>query len=233
MFTGFGTIINTGAIIVGGLLGLIIGKNFNKKLSDAAMTALGLFILVLGIQMSFKSNNLMLVLLSLIIGSIVGEILKIDDLLVKFSIFLENKFAKKNGDNKFGKAFITCSLLYCVGPMIIIGSLNDGLNGDYSLLITKAMMDGITSVLFVATMSIGAIFAAIPVFVIQILLTLLAGALKFLLSPEIIAEISGTGGIIIVGSGLNLLGLKKIKLANMLPALIIAIIINIIFSGGL
>ncbi len=228
MITGFGTLLNTGAIIIGGLIGVLVGKRFNQKLSQAAMNALGLFVLVLGIQMSFKSENLMIVLLSLVIGNIIGEILKIDNALVKFSRFLEKKFAQKGNGNKFGKAFITCSLLYCVGPMIILGSLQDGLSGDYNLLATKAMMDGLTTVLFAATMSIGAIFAAIPVFVIQMSLTILAGLLKFLLAGSVIAEITGTGGVIIIGSGLNLLGLKKIKLANMLPALLVAVILALI-----
>jgi uncharacterized protein len=225
---GFGTILNTAAIIIGGFFGLVIGKRFNKKLNQAAMTALGLFVLVLGIHMSFESQNLMIVLLSLVMGAIIGELLKIDELLNKFSSFLEKKFTKKGNNNQFGKAFIICSLLYCVGPMLIVGSLQDGLTGDYKLLATKAVMDGITSILFVATVSIGAIFAAIPVFVLQMSLTVLAGFFKFLLTDSVIAEITGTGGVIIIGSALNLLGIKKIKLANLLPALIAAVILALI-----
>lgn len=229
MITGFGTFLDTSVIIGGGLIGLLIGKRFNKKLNQAAMTALALFVLILGIQMSFKSENLIIPLISLVVGSIVGELLNIERELNKFSKLLEKKFSRKGEASKFGKAFITCSLLYCVGPMIIVGSIQEGLSGDYSLLVTKAMMDGIATVLFSATMSIGAVFAAIPVFTIQMSLTLLANFLSFLLSDNVVAAITATGGVIIVGSALNLLEIKKIKLANMLPALLVAILLALIF----
>jgi uncharacterized membrane protein YqgA involved in biofilm formation len=225
---GFGTILNIITVLAGGSLGLLIGSRFTKALHDAVMSIIGLVTLSIGIQMVLGSKNILIVLTSLLIGIIVGELINIEGKLESVGRFLENRFS--NGDKgQFTKAFVTSSLLFCVGPMTILGSIQDGLSGDAKLLITKSVLDGFTSIAFSAAMGVGVLFTSITILIVQGGLTLFASLLSGILTQDIITELTATGGIMILSLGFGMLNMKKFKTANMLPALVIVpVIMNII-----
>lgn len=231
---GFGTILNIFAVVLGGSLGLLVGSKFNKNLLAAVMSITGLFSLVIGIQMALASRNLLIVLGSLLLGIIIGELLHIDDGIESFGNFLEKKFSSGE-KGRFAKAFITSSIVFCVGPLTILGALQDGLTGDYTLLATKSLLDGFTSLAFASAMGPGVLFTIFTMIVVQGGLTLFAGALSGVMTQAVIAELTGVGGVMIISIGLGLLEIKKLKTANMLPALVIAPMIVLImqrFLGG-
>ncbi len=217
-----GTFFNTATVIVGSLLGLLIGKRFTEKLNTMVMHALGLVTLLIGFKMALKTENILLVIGSLAFGGIVGEILKIEEGLERLGDFIKSK--AKFESSTFVLGFVTSSLVFCVGPMTILGSIKDGMTGDASILYAKSILDGFASIAFASALGIGVIFSALTVLIFQGSLTLLGANLSFLTDPKILNELTATGGLIIVGIGLNLLGIKKIKVGNFLPALVLAVI---------
>ena len=217
-----GTLLNTTTVIIGSLLGLLIGKRFSEKLNTMVMHALGLATLLIGAKMAFKTENILIVIGSLAIGGILGEILRIEDGLERLGQFIKSKLKSQSGNFVLG--FVTSSLVFCVGPMTIVGSIKDGISGDASILYAKSILDGFASIAFASTLGIGVIFSALTVLIFQGSLTLLGAQLSFLMEPQILNELSATGGLIIVGIGFNLLGIKKIRVGNFLPALVIAVI---------
>lgn len=225
-----GTIVNTVAIIIGGLLGLMFGHALPEKMKNTVIQGIGLAVLLIGVSMAIQTKNTLVVIASLVIGGIVGELIDIETRLEQFGQFLENKLANGDEGAGFTKAFVTASLIYCVGAMAIMGALESGLNGNHKILYAKSMLDGITAVVFASSMGIGVIASAIPVLVYQGLLTLSAGLLQGVLSSGVIAEMSATGGLLIIGIGLNILEIKEIKVGNLLPGLFIAIPITILFT---
>ncbi len=216
-----GTIINAVAIIIGGALGLLFRKGFPERISQTTLKVLGLFTIVIGISMALQSQEWIMVLISLVIGAVIGEWINIEDRLERFGKWLEKKLRLTEGSP--AKGFIYTSLLFCVGSMAIVGSITDGLKGDHSILITKAVLDGIISIPFAASMGIGVLGSAIPVLLYQGSLTLLAWKLQSLFTPAMVAELTSVGGVIVVGIGINILGLQKIKVGNFIPALILII----------
>lgn len=218
----FGTIVNSIAIVVGGILGILLKKGIKEDYRNTIMDGIALSVIVIGLMGAIKSENIILVIASLVIGAIIGEKIRIETRLDNFGNKLQSKFGK--GDSNFSKGFVTASLIYCVGAMAIIGSLESGISGNHETLFAKSILDGITSILFSSTLGIGVIFAAIPVFIYQGTITLLANSIKDLLTPEVIREMSSVGGILIMALGINVLGLKKIKVGNLLPAIFIPII---------
>lgn len=217
-----GTWINVFAIIVGSIIGLFLKKGLSKSLQDSLMQALGLVTLVIGLSSALKSEIMFLVVVSLVIGTIFGELIDIDEKLVRLGDLLESKV--KSSDSNISVAFVSTSILYCVGAMAIIGSLESAIQNNHQTLITKSILDGISSIIFTSSMGIGVIFSSVSVLVYQGTITLFAQKLAGFISDPMIVELSAVGGVMILGIGLNMLKLTKIKIANLLPALLVPIV---------
>jgi len=217
-----GTIVNFIAIILGGLAGVLFGKAFPDRLKSTVIQGIGLTVMIIGLQMALKTSNVLIVIASLVIGGIIGESINIEARLNDFGRYLEKKLSGK-GEGQFTKAFVTTSLIYCVGAMAIVGSLEDGLNGNHSILFAKSALDGITAIIFSSSMGIGVLFSAVPVFLYQGSISLFAGLLQGLLSDAVVVEMSAVGGLLIFGIGINLLGIKEIKVGNLLPGIFVTV----------
>lgn len=219
-----GTIVNAVAIIIGGIIGSFL-SNIPNKIRITVMQGLGLAVLVQGIIMGMESKNFLLVIISVVLGGIIGEILRLDEKLNNLGGFIEKKVGKK-GEGSISTAFVTATLVYTIGAMAILGALNSGLKLDHSLLYLKAMLDGFSAIVFASTLGIGVVFSAIPVLVYQGLIALSARYIDLFISQELldamIVEITATGGILIIAIAINILEVKKINVANLLPAVIIA-----------
>jgi uncharacterized protein len=217
-----GTIVNTLAIIVGSLLGIVFRGSIPNKYQVTIMQAISLAVILIGLKMAFKTDAILLVIFSLVIGSIFGEFIKIEDRLENLGKRLETKFAKA-GDG-IAKGFVVASLVYCVGSMAIVGSMESGLTGNHQTLFAKSALDGLSSIIFASTFGIGVLFSSISVFVYQGILTLTSTLMKPFLIPPVINQMSGVGGLLIMAIGFNLLEIQKIKVGNMLPAIFIPLI---------
>ncbi len=218
-----GTIINAIAIIIGGALGLLFRKGFPERIAQTTLQVLGLFTMVVGVSMAIQGQQFIMILISLVAGAILGEWVDIEGRLERFGGWLEKRFHVTEGSP--AKGFIYASLLFCVGSMAIVGSITDGLQGDPSILVTKAMMDGIISIPFAASMGFGVLGSALPVLFYQGGITLLASKLQSLFTPEMIRELTSVGGVIVMGIGINILGLQKIRVGNFIPALLLIILL--------
>lgn len=218
-----GTIVNVIAVIVGSLIGLAFRGRVPERLTQTVLQVMGLFTFLIGVSMALQGQQLILVLVSLVVGTVIGETVNIEAGLESLGRRLEKRFKVTEGSP--AKGLIYASLVYCVGSMAIVGSIADGIKGDHSILYTKAVMDGIVSIPFASTMGIGVLASAGSVLLYQGSLTLLAGQLKPLFDPELIRELTAVGGIIIMGIGINILGLQKVRVGNMLPALLMIILI--------
>jgi len=218
-----GTLINAMAILIGGGLGLLFRKRFPERISRTALEVMGLFTILVGIKMALQGAELILALVSLAVGSMLGEWMNIEDHLETFAFSLEERFHLT--ELSPAKGFIHASLLFCVGSMAIVGSITEGIQGDPSILITKAMMDGIISIPFAAGMGVGVLGSAFPILVYQGSLTVLASQSQAFFTPLMIQELTSVGGVIVMGIGVNILGLKKVRVGNFIPALLIIVII--------
>lgn len=218
----FGTIVNTLAIIAGSLVGFILKGGIPKKYTDTVMQSVGLAVILIGLRGALKTEGILLLIFSLVIGSLIGESLKIEDRLENMGKWLENRFPKAGSGVSEG--FVTASLVFCVGAMAIVGSLESGLTGNHQTLFGKSMLDGIASVVFASSFGIGVIFSAVSVFVYQGFITMTASLMKPFLTPEVITEMSAVGGILIMAIGLNMLGIRRIYIGNMLPAICVPLV---------
>jgi hypothetical protein len=234
-----GTLINVIAILIGGGLGMFFGVRLPEQLKKTVVSGMGLFVLALGIQMFLKTENALVVLGALLIGAILGEWWRIEDGLEALGRWLERKFARGDGDasggfapnGDFVRGFLSASLLFCTGPLAILGSISDGLRGDYLTLSIKSVLDGFIAIAFSSTLGVGVLFAVLPVFVYQGGISLLAHQLSAILSETMINEMTATGGVLLMGLGLSsMLEIKKIRVGNFLPALAIAPLIVYILS---
>ena len=217
----FGVIVNTGTVLVGSLLGLIFKKGIPEKVTSAVMTAIGLCSLYIGIDGTLEGNNALVAIISMALGAIVGTLLDIDGRLNKLGDYIGSK--TKNSDaGSVSQGFVTGSLLFCVGAMTIVGSLKSGLTGDHELILTKSVLDFFSSMMLSASLGIGVMFSGAFVFVFQGLLVLLARYIEPILTTAAIAEITCVGSLMIIGIGLNLIGVTKLKVSNYLPAIIFA-----------
>jgi uncharacterized protein len=216
-----GTLINTATVIVGSTVGTFLRARFPDRVRQMVMWGVGLVSLVIGLQMSLSTKNILVVLGSLLTGGIIGELIGLEEGLKKVGDKLQAKLSTEK-DSTFSKGFVTSSLLFCVGPMTILGSIQDGLSGDYTLLATKSILDGFASLALAASMGWGVLFAALTVLIYQGSLTLGAGLVKTLLTEPMVAEMTATGGTLILAIGLNLLDLTAIRVANFLPGLVVA-----------
>jgi uncharacterized protein len=217
-----GTIVNTLAIVAGSLLGLFFSRFVPKSHEDTMLQAVALAIILIGLKMAWKTDDFILLICSLAFGSSAGGIIGIEDRMSRLGKGLEERF-KKSGDG-FAKAFVTTSLLYCVGSLAIVGSLESGLTGHHDTLFAKSVLDGLGSILFAATMGIGVLFSAASVFLYQGGISVSASFAKEFLTPEVITQMSAVGGLLIVGMGLNMLGVTRIKVGDILPAVFIPLL---------
>ncbi len=221
----FGTIVNALAIIAGSLLGLFFSKGIPDNYKEIIMSGVGLSVVLIGIKSSLVSDSLMIVIFSVIIGAVVGEFLKIEMRLELFGKFLERLVASKSSDtSSFARGFVTASLVFCVGSMAIVGSLESGLTGNHQTLFAKSVLDGVTSVIFASAMGLGVIFSAVAVFLYQGMITITAGFMKGYLVPETIAQMTSVGGLLILAIGLNMLKITTIKVGNLLPAVFLPLL---------
>lgn len=224
-----GTIVNCIAIIIGCLLGLIVKGRLSERISTTIMSGLGLCVLYIGISGALKGEDTLLMIISIALGALIGEVIDVDRWLNRLGHYLESKIRKKDGQTiSIAEGFVTASLLFCVGAMAIVGALESGLKGNHETLFAKSLLDGISSIIFTSSLGIGVIFSAVTVLIYQGVIALGAGLLSSFLSSTVISNISSVGSILIIGLGLNMLGVTKIKIANLLPAVLLPILFGII-----
>lgn len=231
MQTLLGTTVNAIAIIVGGFLGLLLKKGISEKVKENVMSGLSLCVMLVGLLGSLKVNNFILVIISFTIGAIIGELIDFDKKFQLLGDSIEAKLKGKGG--RVSEAFVTSSLLFCVGAMAIVGSLESGLTNNNQTIFAKSIIDGIASVIFASSLGVGVLLAAVPVFLYQGTITLCATFLRTILVSNVIADMTAIGSLIIIGLSLNMLKVTKIKVANLLPAIFIPIIyqlLNIYFT---
>ena len=226
MIPGLGTALNTTTVLVGATIGLTLGRVIPTSLQHAVRTAIGLFVAVIGIQMALKTHSPLVLLVSTLVGVTVGELLRLDAGVQAIGAWAERRFSGGGGQpGRVSVAFITTSLIFCVGPLTVLGSFLDGTRGDITLLAIKSTLDGVTSIVFAATLGWGVLLSAASVLLVQGSLTLLAFLVHAGLSDLQTAELTAAGGIAVLGIALGLLELKAIKVANFLPALVVAPVI--------
>jgi uncharacterized membrane protein YqgA involved in biofilm formation len=222
-----GTMINVGSIVAGSLIGVSVGSRLPDRIRQIVLNGLGLITLLVGLQMALGTKNLMIVLGAILIGGLLGEILRIHDGLERLGAFLQSQLSRSQNP-LFGEGFVTASLLFCIGPMAILGSIQDGMTGDYQLLAVKSVLDGFAAIAFSASLGWGVSLSALSILLYQGSITLFATTFSRILTDPMIVEMTAAGGLIIVGISLKLLDLKDIRLANFLPALAIAPLIVVI-----
>jgi uncharacterized protein len=222
-----GTIINIGAVLAGGIIGNLLGVRLPDRFKQIVVTGLGLFVLAYGLQMFLSTSNALVVLGGILTGALVGEWLKIEEGLQEIGKYLERRFIKPkdtdgtSGNSRFVRGFITASLVFCVGPMTILGSLQDGSAGDHSLLVVKSVLDGFGALAFASTLGIGVLFSVAVILLYQGGLSLLAVQLHSIITTSMMIEMTATGGLIMIGIAISsLLEIKNIRIGSFLPALI-------------
>lgn len=221
-----GTFLNVGTVLLGGFLGVLLGGRLADRLRQTVVAGLGLFTFGYAIQMFLKTQNLLIVLGAVLIGALLGEWWQIEQGLQSLGQWLEARFSRSAGSRdqqRFVRGFLVSSLLFCVGPMAILGSIEDGLTGNYNTLAVKAILDGFAALAFASSLGVGVLFSAIPVLIYQGGLTLLAVQVQSVVSTAMMAEMSAAGGVILMGISISsLLEIKQIRAGNFLPALVIA-----------
>lgn len=219
MMIGLGTLVNTGTVIAGGALGSLVIPRVPENVQKTTMQAIGLCVTLIGLQMAWATKNLLMVLVAMALGAVIGELLRLDDRLQGMAAKLERWPIARRGS--FAQGFVQAMLLFCVGAMAITGSLQDGLQGDPSTLYAKAVIDGVSATMLGSILGPGVILSALPVLLYQGAITLGASGLSHILTQPMIVEIGATGGLMVFGLGLSLLGIVQIKVANLLPALVV------------
>lgn len=218
-----GVFVNVATVILGSLIGLLCKKGIPERIEKAVMTAIGLCTVYLGIDGALAGDNVLVLILSMIVGTAIGTLLDLDGGISRLGSWIEKKFQKKSGHAvSVAEGFITASLLFCVGAMTIVGSLNSGLRGDHSLIFTKSLLDLFSSMMLSASLGIGVLCSAVFVLIFQGGLVLLSQVIAPVLTDAAIAEITCAGSLMILALSLNLLGITKIKVANLLPAMLVA-----------
>ena len=216
-----GVLVNVGTVLIGSLVGLLLKRGIPEKVTEALMTGIGLCTVFIGISGALQGENTLVLILSMAIGTVIGTLLDIDKQLNRLAAYVEARFKQKDGQVTVAEGFVTASLLFCVGAMTIVGSLQAGLTGDCETLYTKATLDLISSCVLAASLGIGVLLSDIFVFIFQGGLVLLAGLIAPFLSEYAIGEMTCAGSVLIIALGLNLIGVTKIKVANYLPVILI------------
>lgn len=221
-----GVLVNVAAVIAGSLIGIFLKKGIPQRFSDSIMKAVALCVIYIGIDGCMQGNKTLVTIISMAVGALLGELLKLDDGINKLGKKLEDKVSKNGGgEGNIAKGFVTASLLFCVGAMSIVGSLESGINGNHQIIFSKSLLDFISSIIFTASMGIGVMFSAVFVFVYQGAITLLAQFVGPYLSDVVIAEMTCTGSLLIIALGLNMLGVTKLKVMNYIPAIVLPILL--------
>ena len=238
---GLGTIVNIGTILVGGALGLVLKKYLSKRIMDTVMQGIALAVVIIGISGTLSaaftvvdgsviSEHVLIMIISLALGALIGELLRIEDGLESFGKFCERKLVKPDEESTFAQGFVTATLVFCVGSMAIVGSIEDGINRNSDILVAKSIIDGITAMIFASTMGFGVLFSAFTVGIYQGIITLLAYLVGPFVSELVIMQMSLVGSILIMSIGLNMLKISKIKVGNLLPAIFIPAIYQLILQ---
>lgn len=229
-----GTLLNIATVLIGGSIGLLFGARIPERFKSTVIAGMGLFTFAMGVQMFLGTENPLIVLGALILGALVGEWWRIEDGLRNLGAQLEKRFARDDsaeGSARFIRGFLTASLLFCVGPMTILGSIQDGLMGNYELLAVKSVLDGFAALAFASTLGIGVLFSSMIILIYQGGISLLAGQLSTIVTDAMMAEMTATGGVILMGLAISsLLEIKPIRVGNFIPALAIAPLIVWILS---
>jgi uncharacterized protein len=233
-----GTFINVAAVLVGGAFGLLFGARLPERVRQTVISGLGLFVAAIGVQMAIKMKQPLIVLGGLLIGGILGEWWRIEDGLRWLGAWLESRFTSGSSNEKssrFIRGFLTASLVYCIGPLAILGSIQDGLTGDYSLLAIKSVLDGFASLAFASSLGVGVLFSSLVILVYQGSLSLLAAQAQAVITPAMTNEMTAVGGILLVGIAISsLLEIKPIRVGNFLPALVVVpLIVAILAAFGI
>ncbi len=223
-----GTLVNTAAVIVGGTIGLLLKKNMPQRVTTIYFQAVGLFTLAIGITMVMKMDHILIVVGSLALGSLLGEWMNIETGAERMSTYLKKRF--RIGSEKFSEGLITAFLLFCIGSMTILGTIQEGTGGSSDLLYTKSLMDFFSGMLLASAFGFGVVVSAIPLLIFQGGLTLLAMYAGSFFTPVIIQGLTSIGGILLIGLGINILEIKKLRIMNMLPALLVVVLLLWIFA---
>lgn len=227
-----GTIVNSLAIIGGSLLGMLFSRGIPERYKQIIMSGVGLSVMLIGIKSAFKSDELMIVIFSMVIGAAIGEWIRIEDRLEALGRFLERKVSSRSGDTgSFARGFVTASLVFCVGSMAIVGSLESGLTGNHQTLFAKSVLDGVTSVIFASTMGLGVMFSSFAVFLYQGLITMTAVFMKSFLVAETVNQMTSVGGLLILTIGMNMLKITAIRVGNMIPAIFLPLLYYMIMQS--
>lgn len=232
----FGTFVNAVCIVIGTLIGRAL-RNIPEKMKETVLYAIGLAVAALGLQMGLESSNFVIVIMSLVFGAALGEWWDLDKKLNDIGHWIETKFGTKESQGSLAQGFVTATLIFVIGAMGIIGALESGLSNEHGVLFSKGALDGFTSIVLASTLGIGVLLAAVPVFVYQGFIALFATQISVIVPDEalnfFIGEMTATGGIMILAIGLNLLGLTKIRIANLLPGILVAaVIVTVLYQTG-
>lgn len=219
------TFVNMGTVILGGILGLLFRNRIREEMTRTLMIVLGLCTAVIGIQSALQTVNILAVVVCLVLGTLLGEILRIDDHIEGAGDLIKERVLKGRGNGRFTEGFVSACILFCIGSMTIMGSLEAGIHHNYSVIFTKSAMDFVSSMTFSAAMGVGVLFSAVFILIFQGGITLLAGVVAPYLSAAVTAEMTAVGGAILLGLAINILGLgkKRIRVANMLPAIFLPV----------
>ncbi len=223
-----GSLVNALAIILGSVIGMLLHNRFPERVRAIVFQGLGLCVLLIGIQMALKVENILILIFSVLLGGILGELLNLEGLFEILAGKLKAVVRSRNAS--FTDGLITSSLIFCIGAMAIIGSFDEGIRGDATVLYTKSILDGFASVALASTYGAGVLFSFLPVLLYQGGLTLFAGVFQQYFSPLLIAQLTATGGVLILGIGFTLLDIKRVKLSNLLPALPVVVVLTLIFG---
>lgn len=230
----FGTIINVSLIILGATIGRFL-HNIPERMKETVMYGIGLAVAVIGIQMTFASTQILIVIISIVVGAVLGEWMDIDEKVNRLGQWIENKMPKKKKGPDIAQGFVTATLIFVVGSMAIIGAIDSGLRNDHDVLVMKGIIDGFTAIILSSTLGLGVAFAAVPVFLYQGMITLFFTQISKFISAELldffIAEMTATGGLMIFAIGLNLIGVTKIRVANLIPGILaVAVIVSVVHT---
>jgi hypothetical protein len=222
-----GTLVNVAAVIAGSLIGLLFNARLPQRFTEILFQAIGLFTIVLGIAMALRATEWILIILSLIVGSIIGELLQLEHFFDRLATRIGKTF--KTVGARFNEGLLTAFLLFCMGSMTILGAIEEGMGGKPELFYIKSLMDGISSIALASGLGIGVLFSIVPLFLYQAGLTLLSSHFGAFMPELMISGISATGGVILVGLGLNILKVTQIRVLNLLPALLLIVVATWIF----
>jgi len=220
-----GTIVNALAVIAGTFIGLLLKKGIPERISDVVMKGVALCVLYIGISSALAGTNTLIAIISIVLGAVIGSLLDIDRRLNSLGELAERKLSKGDGKTSIAEGFVSASLLFCVGSMAIVGSIQSGLTGNHEMIYTKSMLDGISAIIFASTLGVGVFLSAAAVLVYQGIIVLCAQWVQPFLSDYAVAEMTCVGGLLIIALALNMLGITKLKTANYLPAVFIPIIL--------